>query len=38
LARNNRDESLEMGMADTLIARLSGIRDLVVRPLSSVRK
>jgi len=38
LARNNRDESLEMGMADTLITRLSGIRDLVVRPLSSVRK
>ena len=38
LTRNNRDESLEMGMADTLIARLSGIRDLVVRPMSSVRK
>jgi TolB-like protein/DNA-binding SARP family transcriptional activator len=38
LARNNRDESLEMGMADTLIARLSGIRDIVVRPMSSVRK
>ena len=38
VARNGRDESLEMGMADTLIARLSGIRDLVVRPMSSVRK
>lgn len=38
LARNDRDESLEMGMADTLIARLSGIRDIVVRPMSSVRK
>jgi DNA-binding winged helix-turn-helix (wHTH) protein/Tfp pilus assembly protein PilF len=38
LARNNRDESLEIGMADTLIARLSGIRDVVVRPMSSVRK
>jgi len=38
LARNNRDESLEMGMADTLITRLSGIQDLVVRPMSSVRK
>ena len=38
LARNNRDEPLEMGMADTLITRLSGIRDLVVRPMSSVRK
>jgi TolB-like protein/tetratricopeptide (TPR) repeat protein len=38
LTRSNRDESLELGMADTLIARLSGIRDLVVRPISSVRK
>jgi TolB-like protein/Tfp pilus assembly protein PilF len=38
LARNKRDESLEMGMADTLITRLSGIRDIVVRPMSSVRK
>lgn len=38
LTINNRDESLEMGMADTLIARLSGIRDIVVRPISSVRK
>src|SRR5579862_9060386 len=38
LARNNRDESLEMGMADTLIARLSRIPDIVVRPMSSVRK
>jgi len=38
LVRKNRDESLEMGMADTLIARLSGIRDIIVRPMSSVRK
>jgi TolB-like protein/tetratricopeptide (TPR) repeat protein len=38
LARDNRDESLEMGMADTLIARLSGIPDIFVRPMSSVRK
>ena len=38
LARSRRDESLEMGMADTLIARLSGIRDIIVRPMSSVRK
>ena len=38
LARNNRDKSLEMGMADTLITRLSGIGDLVVPPISSVRK
>jgi len=38
LAPNNRDEALEMGMADTLIARLSSIRDVVVRPISSIRK
>lgn len=34
----NRDESLEIGMADTLIARLSRIHDLTVNPLSAVRK
>ncbi len=38
LARDNRDESLEMGMADTLIGKLSSIRNIVVRPMSSVRK
>jgi len=38
LARKKRDESLEIGMADTLIARLSSIQDIVVRPISSVRK
>jgi DNA-binding winged helix-turn-helix (wHTH) protein/Tfp pilus assembly protein PilF len=38
LAGDNRDESLEMGMADTLIGKLSGIRNIVVRPMSSVRK
>lgn len=38
LTQNRRDRSLEMGMADTLIARLSGIRNVVVRPMSSVRK
>jgi TolB-like protein/Flp pilus assembly protein TadD len=32
------DPALELGMADTLIARLGGGGDLVVRPLSSVRK
>jgi DNA-binding winged helix-turn-helix (wHTH) protein/Tfp pilus assembly protein PilF len=31
------DASLELGMADTLIARLSTIGELVVRPMSSVR-
>ena len=38
LVRENRDEVLEMGMADTLIARLGGNREIVVRPLSSVRR
>ena len=32
------DSSLELGMADTLITRLSAIRRLVVRPISSVRR
>lgn len=34
----NRDEALELGMADTLIARLSNSAKLIVRPLSSVRR
>lgn len=34
----DRDEALEFGMADTLITRLSGIADVAVRPLSSVRR
>ncbi|MBA3715955.1 MAG: winged helix-turn-helix domain-containing protein [Pyrinomonadaceae bacterium] len=38
LVAENHDESLEMGMADTLIARLSYSREIVVRPLGSVRK
>jgi DNA-binding winged helix-turn-helix (wHTH) protein/TolB-like protein/Flp pilus assembly protein TadD len=38
LAANDRDESLEMGMADTLISRLSNIKDLKVRPFSAVRR
>jgi len=38
LVAENREEALEMGMADTLIARLGGKREIVVRPLSSVRK
>jgi DNA-binding winged helix-turn-helix (wHTH) protein/tetratricopeptide (TPR) repeat protein len=36
LVEETRDSSLEMGMADTLIARLSG-REMIVRPISSVR-
>ncbi len=38
LVAENRDASLELGMADTLIARLSNIREIVVRPLSAVRR
>ncbi len=38
LVGGDRDPSLELGMADTLIARLSSIGDMIVRPISSVRK
>ena len=38
LVSGERDESLEMGIADTLIARLSSIREIEVRPISAVRK
>ncbi len=38
LVLENRDEAWEMGMADTLISRLGGNREIIVRPLSSVRK
>ena len=38
LVPENRDEAFEMGMADTLIARLSTNQELVVRPLGSVRR
>ena len=38
LAAENRDEVLEIGMADTLIAKLGNNREIVVRPLSSVRR
>jgi len=37
LLESNGDASLELGMADTLIARLSTLHELVVRPMSSVR-
>ncbi len=36
LVEGSRDESLEMGMCDALITRLSAINQLVVRPTSSV--
>ncbi len=35
---DNRDEALEMGMADTLITKLSGSEELNVRPLAAVRR
>ncbi len=35
---DSRDESLEMGMAETLITRLSNLKQVVVRPMSAVRK
>jgi len=38
LVAENRDEVLEMGMTDTLISRLGNNREIIVRPLSSVRK
>ena len=34
----NRDEYLELGMADTLIAKLSNVKQLIVRPTSAIRK
>jgi DNA-binding winged helix-turn-helix (wHTH) protein/Tfp pilus assembly protein PilF len=37
LVAEYRDPALELGMADTLIARLGG-REIIVRPVSSVRK
>jgi TolB-like protein/DNA-binding winged helix-turn-helix (wHTH) protein/tetratricopeptide (TPR) repeat protein len=38
LNAESRDESLEMGMAETLITRLSNLREITVRPISAVRK
>src|SRR5262249_28561072 len=35
---SNRDEYLELGMADALITRLSAAKQLTVRPTSSVRQ
>jgi DNA-binding winged helix-turn-helix (wHTH) protein/TolB-like protein/tetratricopeptide (TPR) repeat protein len=37
ITAENRDEALEMGMADTLILKLSG-EELRVRPLAAVRR
>jgi TolB-like protein/DNA-binding winged helix-turn-helix (wHTH) protein/Tfp pilus assembly protein PilF len=33
-----RDEALELGIADSLITRLSVLKDVVLRPTSSIRK
>jgi DNA-binding winged helix-turn-helix (wHTH) protein len=38
LVAENRDDALEMGVADTLISRLSNVREIIVRPSSSVRR
>jgi serine/threonine protein kinase/predicted Zn-dependent protease len=38
LNTDSRDEALEMGMAETLITRLSNLKQVVVRPMSAVRK
>jgi DNA-binding winged helix-turn-helix (wHTH) protein/TolB-like protein/tetratricopeptide (TPR) repeat protein len=38
LSDDSRDESLEMGMAETLINRLSVLKQLAVRPITAVRK
>ena len=38
LASETGDSALEMGIADTLISKLSGSRKLIVRPLSAVRR
>ena len=38
LVAAGRDESLELGMAETLIMRLSSIREIKVPPTSAVRK
>jgi serine/threonine-protein kinase len=38
LVADNRDQVLEMGMADSLITKLSNTRQIIVRSLASVRK
>jgi DNA-binding winged helix-turn-helix (wHTH) protein/TolB-like protein/tetratricopeptide (TPR) repeat protein len=38
LVIEGREEALEVGMADTLIAKLSNIGEVIVRPLSAVRR
>lgn len=38
LSTDSRDETLELGMADSLISQLSNVRNLSVRPLTLVRR
>jgi len=38
LSQNGRDETLELGMADALITRLSNLPQIIVRPTSAVRR
>ena len=38
LVLENRNEALELGLADTLISKLSGGEEIVVRPLSAIRR
>lgn len=38
LDSESRDESLEVGMAATLITRLSNLREVIVRPIASSRE
>ena len=38
ITSDTRDEALEMGIADTLIARLGDSPEMLVRPLASVRR
>jgi TolB-like protein/Flp pilus assembly protein TadD len=38
LSADSRNESLEMGMTETLITHLSNLRQLVLRPMGAVRK
>ncbi len=38
IAATARDEALELGMADTLITRLSHVPGVVIRPISAVRR
>jgi len=38
LVAEKRDEALELGMADSLISKLSGGEEITVRPLSSIRR